>query len=107
MESDWAVSIEPDRVLRDLPKPPTLLVVPTAGEVMEVCQPAEVLLTPATPVTPVTVEALTSLHNMIKRDALASDERSQQRTQICVQKLTTAARISFAECSLLQDHNRF
>jgi hypothetical protein len=47
------------------------------------------------------------LHDMIKQDAHALDERSKQRIQRRVQKLATAARISFAECSLLQDHNRF
>jgi hypothetical protein len=59
-------------------------------------------------VTPVTVEALMSLHNLINEDACtsASDEASKQRLQRRVQKLASAAKISFAKQSLLQDHNR-
>ncbi|KAJ5052501.1 hypothetical protein PSV09DRAFT_2353486 [Bipolaris maydis] len=61
-----------------------------------------------TPVTPVTVEGLTWLTELIKQDtcAAASDEASRQRLQRRVQKLASAAKISFARQSLLQDHNR-
>ena len=98
---------EPEKVLNDLTKPLAPLLVPTAGEVVGTCQIEVVPHTPVTPVTPVTTEALTSLHDMIKRDTLALDERSKQRIERRVQKLATAARVSFAESSLLQDHNRF
>ena len=47
------------------------------------------------------------MHNLIKQDAYALDEPSKQRIQRHVQKLASAARISFAECALLQDQNRF
>ena len=64
--------------------------------------------TPITPVTPVTVEALTSLHDLIKKDACAAsfDEAGKQRLQRRVQKLASAAKISFAKQGLLQEHNQ-
>ena len=62
---------------------------------------------PVTPVTPVTTEALTSLHNLIKQEACALNEPSKQRLQRHVQKLASAAQISFAKQALLQDQNRF
>jgi hypothetical protein len=46
------------------------------------------------------------LHNLIKADARALDEASQKRLQRHVQKLASAARVSFAECALLQDQNQ-
>lgn len=54
-----------------------------------------------------TAESLTSLHDPIKQDVHALDAASTQRLQRHVQKLASAARISFAERSLLQDQNRF
>jgi hypothetical protein len=59
-------------------------------------------LTPKTPVTLVTVEALTSLHNLIKQDACAalSNKASRQRLQMRVQKLVSAAKIFFAKQGL-------
>jgi hypothetical protein len=64
--------------------------------------------TPVTPVTPVTVEALTSLHDLIKKDACAAsfDEAGKQRLQRRVQKLASAAKISLAKQGLLQEHNQ-
>jgi hypothetical protein len=109
----WAATglfpFNPQRVLKDIPKPlpPLSLIVPTTGEIAGVCPQGQSLQTPVTPVTPVTAEALASLHDMIKQDARTLDERSKQRIQRRVQKLATAARISFAERALLQDHNRF
>jgi hypothetical protein len=61
---------------------------------------------PQTPVTPVTAEALIPLHNLIKEDARTLDEVSQRRLQRHVQKLASAARVSFAECAPLQDQNQ-
>lgn len=93
----------PERVLRDTPKPPAGLIVLKEVKVGS-CPQDEVL---QTPVTPVTTEALASLHNMIKRDAYTLDETSKQCLQRHVQKLASAAQISFAERALLQDQNRF
>ena len=59
---------------------------------------------PLTPVTPVTVEALTLLHDLIKKEL---DDPSKDRIQRHVQKLASAAKISFAKQTLFQDQNRF
>ena len=104
----WAATglfpFSPERVPRNTPKPPAGLVVPAANEVGS--SQSDVPLTPATPVTPVTAEGLTVLHDLIKRDAGGSDEASKQRLERRVQKLVSAAKISVAKQSLLQDHNR-
>ncbi|KAF2677955.1 hypothetical protein K458DRAFT_446687 [Lentithecium fluviatile CBS 122367] len=83
----------PDRVLRDIQKPPAELTVPKADEVN---LQDEVLQTPAT------AEALTLLHGLIEQDTHALDERSKQR----LRKFANAAQISFAERTLLADENR-
>jgi hypothetical protein len=57
--------------------------------------------------TPVTAEAVASLYDIITQDAHALDQTSKQRLQRHVQKLASAAQISFAERALLQDQNRF
>ncbi|KAF2004692.1 hypothetical protein P154DRAFT_36465, partial [Amniculicola lignicola CBS 123094] len=77
----WAGSglflLNPDRVLRGIPKPPAEINVPRANKV-ELCPQDEV---PQTPVTPVTAEALTLLHNLIKQDTHALTETKIQRLQ--------------------------
>jgi hypothetical protein len=104
----WAAAglfpFNPARVLRSMPRPPTEHGNPGA-DVAVMSSPDEV---PLTPVTPVTAEGLTWLTDLIKQDACAavSDEGSRQRLQRRVQKLASAAKISFAKQSLLQDHNR-
>jgi hypothetical protein len=67
----------------------------------------EVLNVPVTPVIPVTTEGIASMHDIITHDARALDEMSKRRLQRHVQKLASAAQISFAERALLQDQNRF
>ena len=86
----------PERVFSHRPKPPAQLPIPGADETV-VAQDK----VPQTPVTPVTAEALIPLHNLIKEDARALDEVSQQRLQRHVQKLASAARVSFAKCAFL------
>jgi hypothetical protein len=49
-----------------------------------------------TPGTPVFPKALASLHDMINRDALALKELSKQRLQRHMQKLASAAQVSYA-----------
>jgi hypothetical protein len=104
----WAAAglfhFDPERVLRNMPKPPAERD-DTVADVAATSSPNEV---PLTPVTPVTEEGLTWLTDMIKQDAstAASDDASRQRLQRRVQKLASAAKISFAKQSLLQDHNR-
>jgi DDE superfamily endonuclease len=93
----WAATglfpFNPERVLRHTPKPPAELTVPKANEVVS-CPQDQVLQTPITSLTPVTTEALTSLHNLIKQEL---NEPSRHCIQRCVQKLTSAAKISFAK----------
>tara|TARA_R110002003_G_scaffold1611_1_gene23287 strand:+ start:171 stop:1004 length:834 start_codon:yes stop_codon:yes gene_type:complete len=109
----WAAAgsfpFNPDRVLRNMPKPPPERNVSSAmADIAPPSSQVEVPLTPVTPVTPVTVEALTSLHDLITQDACAaaSDEASRQRLQRRVQKLASVAKIAFAKQSFLQDHNQ-
>ncbi|KAL8993512.1 MAG: hypothetical protein Q9188_007313 [Gyalolechia gomerana] len=103
----WAATglfpFNPERVLRHIPKPPAELTVPKATEVVS-CPQDQVLQTPITPVTPVTIEALTSLHNLIKQEL---NEPSKDRIQKHIQKLASAAKISFAKQTLFQGQNRF
>jgi hypothetical protein len=108
IQARWAATglfpFNSERVFRNTLKPPAQLLVPEAKEVAVVtCAQDEV---PRTPVTPVTAEALIPLHNLIKEDARTLDEVSRRRLQRHVQKLTSAARVSFAECALLQDQNQ-
>jgi hypothetical protein len=100
----------PDRVLRDMPKPPADLTMPKADEVKVGSCPQDVVL--QTPVTPVSVETFMALQNLIiKQDAHALDETSKQSLQRHLQKLAKAAQTSFAkECPLagpnsILDHN--
>jgi hypothetical protein len=108
--SAWAATglfpFNPDRVLRDTPKPPPEVSVPK--EVIVRAQPQDqVLDMPVTPVTPVTADAVASLYDIIAQDAHALDQTRKQRLQRHVKKLASAAQISFAERALLQDQNRF
>ena len=98
---------DPDKVLGNIRKPSAE---PNVQKVDEVNVGSsvqdEVLLTPATPVTPVTTEAFTSPRSLIERHARANDEMSKQRLQRCLQKLTNATEMSFAERDLLVDENK-
>jgi hypothetical protein len=93
----------PDKILSDMPKPPIELTAPNTNEVGSYTQDQ----VPQTPVTPVSAEAVASLHNLIKKNANMLDKTSKQRIQRHIQKLTNATQLSFAERTLLQEHNRF
>lgn len=98
----------PERVLRDVPKP--LAEVSTINPETEAASTDildEVPHTPITPVTPVTTEALTSLHNLIVKDTHVLERKSKDRLQKRIQKLASAAKVSFAEQALLKDRNQF
>ncbi|KAH9864035.1 hypothetical protein J1614_009968 [Plenodomus biglobosus] len=98
----------PERVLRGIQKSPPKLTIPDFSQEQPVSVLRDkVLRTPLTPVTPKTTEALASLQNLIENDAHTRDETSKLRRQKYVRKITTAAKISFADCALLQDQNRF
>jgi len=98
----------PDRVLRNAPKPPTD---PSGTEIDAIRAAAdpqgEAVQTPVTPVTPVSAEGLMSLYNQIKQDTQTLDATSTQRLQKRVRKLANAAQVSFAECALLKNRNQF
>lgn len=104
----WAATglflFNPERVFRHTPRPPDTVAVPEVAEVVISFPQDE---EPQTPVTPVTTEALASLHNLIKQNTSGPDKQSTQRVQRHVQKLASAAQISFAECALLREQNQF
>ena len=81
----WAATglfpFNPERVLRNTPKPPPELLIPTGDNVVGSCPREEVLVTPVTSVTPVTTEGIMLLHSLIKQDVGVLDERSRQRLQ--------------------------
>jgi hypothetical protein len=89
----WAATglfpFNPDRVLRATPKPPAQSTVLRADEIKVGSYEQDEL--PQTPVTPVSAEALTSLHNIIKQDALTLNKTSIPRLQRHIQKLANAA----------------
>ncbi|KAF2647103.1 DDE-domain-containing protein [Lophiostoma macrostomum CBS 122681] len=77
----------PDRVLANIPKPPTQQTILKASKVIAgTCQHYTEL---PTPVTPVSGEALTSLLDMIKY--VSNDEASSQRKERLQQKVSNAA----------------
>lgn len=95
----------PERVLRDVPKP----IAEVGGIDPEAEATSADLLSevPHTPITPVTTEALTSLHDLIVRDTHALDATNKDRLQKRIQKLASAAKVSFAAQALLKDRNQF
>ena len=93
---------DPQRVLKDIPKPPAELAIPKVDEVKVRSCPQEDTL--QTPVTPVSAEALMSLQNfIIKKYTHALDETSKQSLARHLQKLTKAGQTSFAK-GILQRH---
>ncbi|KAK7179098.1 transposase [Paraphaeosphaeria sporulosa] len=105
--ASWAATglfpFNPERVLRSMPRPLPEL---TLSNLNEESRPQVEAL--RTPVTPVTTEGLTSLHQLIQRDAHAlSDESGKLRLQRHVQKLANAAQVSLAKQVLLEDQNQF
>jgi hypothetical protein len=92
----------PERVLRDVPKP--VAEVDLEAEATSADLLSEV---PRTPITPVTTEALTSLHDLIVRDTHTLNATNKDCLQRCIQKLASAAKVSFAAQALLKDRNQF
>jgi hypothetical protein len=95
----------PKRVLRHTPKPLAQPTLPN-GNIQGGPGPQddEVL---RTPVTPVSAEALSSLHNLIKRDTQKLDETGVQRLQRHVGKLVEATEACFAERDLYLNQYQF
>lgn len=107
IRSGWAKAglfpFNPARVVKDLSEDPAELPVQTAAVVQSRSQHD----VPPTPVTPISAEAVSALHDLIKKDAHSLDAASQQRLQRRLDKLTNATQLSFAERTLLQEQNRF
>lgn len=83
-------------MLKDIPKPPAK-VITQGAEAMGTSSLDEVVHTPVTPVTPVMTEALTSFHDLIIKDTDILDRTSKDRLQKRIQKMASAAKVSFAE----------
>ncbi|KAF2740961.1 hypothetical protein EJ04DRAFT_423289, partial [Polyplosphaeria fusca] len=103
------VPFNPDRVLRDILKPPSALTIPRVdGANAEPCLQAKVLQTPVTPATPVSAGALTSLQDYIVNEhARSLDDRSKQNFERHIQKLVKATQICLTNSALQQDQIRF
>ena len=96
----------PDRVLRDMPKPSSDLTISIVNEVEVGSCPQDPV--PQTPMTPVSAEALMSLqHLIVKQDARGLDETSKESLQRHVQKFARAAQKSLAKCALQENQIRF
>jgi len=102
--------LNPDRVLKDLPKPVSEPHRATADPAMHgtpmAVSGAPVM--PATPVTPVSAEALMSLQNyIVKHDAQSLDAWGKTNLQRHLQKLNKAAQTFLAKNSLQQEQIQF
>ncbi|KAH8688641.1 hypothetical protein GQ44DRAFT_803170, partial [Phaeosphaeriaceae sp. PMI808] len=102
----------PDKVLSDIPKPLSELNALSTIEVrMGSCTQDQLPQTPATPevankqLNSMSAGALTSLLEMIKQ--IPDDEMNRQHKERLQQKHIKATQLSFAERTLLQEHNRF
>jgi hypothetical protein len=93
----------PDRVLRDLPKPSSQ---PSTTDTTEGRGLVHDTV-PPTPLTPVSVEALISLQTKIVQDACTLDKKSKQDLERHLQKLTKAAGTFHAKSALQQDQISF
>jgi len=103
------IPLNPDRVLRSMPKPPAEPALPRADEVQVGSgrQDVEPQM-PETPATPVSAEALMSLQNLIiQRDAQALDETSKQNLARHIQIFVHAVQKSDAEIILQKDQIQF
>jgi hypothetical protein len=110
IKAGWAATglfpFNPDRVLRDTPKPPTELTIPKADEMkVRSCPQDDALQTPGTPVS---AEALMSLQNfIIKKYAHAFDETSKRSLERHLKKFTKAGQTLFTKGVLQQHQIRF
>jgi hypothetical protein len=96
----------PERVLRDMTKPPTDVGISRVEEVDVGSRPQDIV--PQTPVTPVSAEALMSLQNLIiQQDAHALDDTSKRNLQRHVQKFVKAGQTLLVGAALKDDQIRF
>jgi hypothetical protein len=110
IRAGWAATglfpFNPARVLDHVSKP-VAEVMALRPDIASTNAPDEVLPTPVTPITPVTAEALTSLHDIIKQDIYVLDDISKGHLQRRIQRLASAAQVSFTKQALLSDRNQF
>lgn len=105
IRAGWAKAglfpFNPDKVLCDIPKPPTEATAakPSAQE--------QVVRLPVSPATPKSAGGVASLYHLIKSDVEMVDETSKLRLERHVQKLTNATQVSFAERALLSEQVQF
>jgi hypothetical protein len=92
-----------DRVLAEIPKPPTDLTISTADEPRMDSRPGYEAL--STPVTPVSGEALMSLLDRIKQ--VPEDEASRRHKARLQQKVANAAHTYLTKIALLYNGNQF
>ena len=96
----WAITslfpFNQERVLRNTPNPPPELTISTSEHIAGSHPREEALVTPVTSVTPLITEGIMFLHSLIRQDVDVLDDRSRRRLQRHVQKLASAAQISFA-----------
>jgi hypothetical protein len=90
-------------VLKGIPKP---AVEQPELELVRPFLQEEIFESPYNTNTLVTTDALPSLHNLIKQDTCRLNKPRRQRLERHVQKLASAAQISFTQQTLLQAHNR-
>ncbi|USP75261.1 uncharacterized protein yc1106_02535 [Curvularia clavata] len=92
--------LNPDRVLRTMPKP---LAEPTLVVSDETPRQEDAVL--QTPITPVSVDGLMLLQNLIlKKDAHTLDEITKQNLQQHLLKLAKATQLSLTKSALQQNH---
>jgi hypothetical protein len=76
------VPINPERVLRNIPKPAAVLSDAATDQAgVSYGTPNQTTAPPQTPVTPTSIEAVSWRHNLIRQDAHALDQPSRQRLQ--------------------------
>ncbi|KAJ6267361.1 hypothetical protein PSV08DRAFT_157423, partial [Bipolaris maydis] len=91
--------LNPDRVLRTVPKPPVEVAPAVTNEA-----PYQEDAVLQTPITPVSADGLMLLQNLILKDAHALDENSQQNLQRHLLKLAKATQLSLTKSTLQQNH---
>jgi hypothetical protein len=100
------VPFNPDRVLRDMPKPPADLTIPEVDEVKVGSCPQDVV--PQAPVTPVSAEAFMSLQNLIiQRDAHALETRANRAYRGTYKRSLKAPKDALPRVSCKNDQIRF
>ena len=103
IKSVWAANglfpFNLQRVLEGIPKP---AVEQLGLEIVRPCPREEVLESPITLINLVTMDPLSSLYNLVKQDTCGLDEPRRQCLKRYIQKLASAAQMSFAKQTLLQ-----